>query len=184
MILSDLIFFLLSAILIPTAFYYGFHQKLKFREEEKISIFISETIIEGKNDEFHHRLEENVDERIKEIDVYAYDQQFPSFSSLFNTFGRECDLVILNKALLEKDVSLFVNLPEEYQSENDYQSKGYPVYDKGNDISYMKDCISYKEDSYYLFINKESIHFKTLLKKGISDAGYTVFENFLKYKDK
>lgn len=144
------------------------------KSEEKVSVFIgSQSSGFEKTDTLN---DESRPEYLKIVEVNAYSVEDYMFSTILNVSGYEKgDILILPESLARDEVctKYFAEISEAYQAQFNnlgfchVEDKvyGIKIHDKENHESLI-DGIDYgegeKEENYYLFFNKKSLHLSDL----------------------
>ena len=159
--------FLIGAVLIAFTLYYSFDTRLRPTAQETISLFIAASYQEGKAHEAWSLLKDDLSDNILQFRLYSYDTTNDGFKTAYQYQGRSCDVVILPESLLNDDLSLFWDIP----NEDAYRNKGILIHSKDGTTSSMGSYFTYHEDNYYAFFNISSLHVSSLdATKGDNEA--------------
>ena len=166
-------FFYIGASLIAGAsLSYGINMRLAAKDYEKFSIFIVSEDLKMKD--FKDDVQEVLGESIIELNVYRNTPNSIAYDATYRTQGWSSDIMILPKErVYDEDVISYLDLPEEYQTENSYKVGdkvvGLEMY---NGVTgHLTNYITYDESEYYLFINPDSVHLNGINdKQGKTDS--------------
>ena len=144
---------------------------IQIPQEEKLVFFVGSQ--DCDTDGLKNKLEENIQEYLKQVDVYYYASENNYFGTLLQLYGTKADLFILPESKATEALPYYLELDIEkvkhsfgnvefYQSEGKFL--GIKIYDYESDTGKLKEYISYynqevvPKENYYLFFNKESLH--------------------------
>lgn len=159
--------------IVVVAWGWVFHLITMTKTNEKIVFFFGTYSTSYVNKE---KLEKKKPEYVKEIETYAYSIEQPNYASFLNTFGFQVsDILVLpgSKISLTDCQAAFSPISSEYQTqfsnygfyEGDEKAWGIKVHEKGNPVSLISELDfgeGDKEEDFYLFFNKKSIHISGL----------------------
>lgn len=182
--------YLLTAIVILFSWYLAFNSYYGVKADEKVSIYIGSSFV--KINELKSILEANVDdERLRQVNVNYDNNSDDDFYLKLNTRGLvNTDIVILPKSVVDdlNPLYLFAALDKElliYYFDVDNYTYLYQngiclgLVIKNDNISLLSEYITFYDEEYYLFINKNSHNLGELGNKD-SDLALKVISHLIK----
>lgn len=174
--------YLIIATCFSIALVYVLNLRTSLNREEIFNVFVG---VDNVNVNKLRTEIKNSIPNIKEINVYTTNTTSTTvFINDLSTKG----LVSSDILILPSQILTLSTLPKNYFSFNELfededflevEGKKYGLNMKDEDHVYLENCIEYKQDTYYLFINKKSKHCLNFSVNGLTDYAYKVVEGFV-----
>ena len=167
--------------------YYVVDYLTRYKDEEVFSLFVTskEVINEELDDIILNKYKKD---GIELVNIYNFKYNDKYISSYYENFGKKSDLLILYKSdltdmkeYIDNEYMIIQNIDLSNYKTYSYNDKiyGIEIYSNNEDNnSYLSTYFNFNDgnnDSSYLLINKNSIHFKTN-----DSLGFNILNNLLK----
>lgn len=179
--------YLIALLVLPAGCYYLTHLVNLPRSQETITIFIASTNVSTKG--LYEALEEAKPTYLREIVIRSYVYYEDSFSTYYSYFGgSDCDIVILPQSKIDasKVASSYKkwsdDLVDPSQDYFSYENAiyGKKIHSKGEENGYIAYKDEERDEDYYLFYGKDSIHLGSLSSSSYDTA--LLFTNIIEGK--
>lgn len=172
--------YIIAAVSILFLTNYIIDLKVSLKSNEKITIFIGSYAVDSDN--LCTDIKNNLDNKQIEINILDYNIDDKYYSMTFNSVASVAtDLIIaplnyITESFIRKNFACIDDFYDNsFFGDNfnylsfEKQKYGIEIYNSNTNTCYLNKYISYvkeqKEDSYYLFINKETCNMMSLLNK-------------------
>lgn len=161
---------------------YILNLRTSLNREEIFNVFIGVDTVNYQNIKSNIK---NSIPKIKEINIYTTDTS--SVTVFINDLSTK-GLVSSDILILPSEILTLSTLPKNYFEFNNvfenekflsYENKKYGLCFKDEDHVYLQNSIEYKDDIYYLFVNKKTKHSINFSVNGVTDYAYKVIEGFI-----
>ena len=167
--------YIIFIVLVPIIVTYSISLKTRPKDYESFSIFTETDLVKSKEEtESYFKAVLSEDKVVKVNSWTKLDNS--TFSIMLNSQGKLSDLVILSSSTLEtmtKFDYISLNDTNEYYSDTNFvyhsNNNHYGIRLHDNELNYLSDYFNFLDDTYFIFINKNSVHLKGFIEESKTD---------------